>query len=341
DTDAERARAAREAAQGELLALRAKRGELEGETQSARARADEVERMAAQARAEREQLTSKVAELELAVREAEHRERELSQSLESARIRFAEIEAELNLLAQTFAQHPATDEEQADVAARYESYSEDAALELPKLRDDLARLSNVNLNAEADLEALAERERFLKEQMDDLHAAREKLLQVIAEIESSAQETFNKTFEAVQKSFTETFARLFPGGVARMWQTDPERISETGIEIAVAPPGKKMMALQALSGGERAMVSVALIFAILKVKPSPFYLFDEIDAALDEANVDRFSDLVREFARDSQLLVVTHNKKTMELADHIYGVTMREPGISSIVSARLEAVGVA
>jgi len=341
DTDAERARAARDAAQAELETLRGRRAEHEDAVRAARERAEQLEREAACARNEREQLTAKVAELEAAVREAEHRERELSHSLESARIRFAEIEAELNVLAQTFAQHPATEEEQADVLQRYEGYNDDPAQELPKLREDLGRLANVNLNAEADLQALAERERFLKEQMDDLHAAREKLLAVIAEIEASAQETFNKTFEAVQKSFTETFARLFPGGVARMWQTDPDRLSETGIEIAVAPPGKKMMSLQALSGGERAMVSVALIFAILKVKPSPFYLFDEIDAALDEANIGRFSDLVKEFAQDSQLLIVTHNKRTMELADRIYGVTMREPGISSIVSARLEAADVA
>ncbi|TAM59699.1 chromosome segregation protein SMC [bacterium] len=341
DTDAERARTARDAARGELEALRGRRGELEQSTQSARAHADGAESDAVRARGEREGLTARVTELEAAVREAEHRERELSQSLESARIRFAEIEAELNVLAQTFAQHPATEQEQGDVLSRYADYDGDPAADVPKLREDLARLANVNLNAESDLEALAERERFLKEQMDDLHAAREKLLAVIAEIESSAQETFNKTFEAVQASFTETFARLFPGGVARMWQTDPEHLSETGIEIAVAPPGKKMMSLQALSGGERAMVSVALIFAILKVKPSPFYLFDEIDAALDEANVSRFSDLVKEFAQESQLLIVTHNKRTMELADRIYGVTMREPGISTIVSARLEAADVA
>ena len=341
DTDAERARAARDAALGELETLRGRRGELEQSAQSARERAEQMEHEATRARGEREQLTARVVELESLVREAERRERELSGSLESARIRFAEIEAELNLLAQTFAQHPATEQEQNDVLQRYESYADDPAAEVPKMREDLGRLANVNLNAEADLEALAERERFLKEQMADLHAAREKLLAVIAEIESSAQETFNKTFEAVQASFAETFARLFPGGVARMWQTDPEHLSETGIEIAIAPPGKKMMSLQALSGGERAMVSVALIFAILKVKPSPFYLFDEIDAALDEANVGRFSDLVKEFARESQLLIVTHNKRTMELADRIYGVTMREPGISTIVSARLEAADVA
>jgi chromosome segregation protein len=124
-----------------------------------------------------------------------------------------------------------------------------------------------------------------------------------------------------------------------MWQTNPENLSETGIEISVQPPGKKLMALPALSGGERAMVAAALIFALIAVKPSPFYLLDEVDAALDDVNVDRFSQMVRELTSDdSQMLIVTHNKKTMELADRMYGVTMGEAGVSTIVSAVLGEV---
>ncbi len=135
--------------------------------------------------------------------------------------------------------------------------------------------------------------------------------------------------------FSETFGQLFPGGEAKMWQTDPEHLSETGIEIAVQPPGKKMTPLAALSGGERAMTAAALIFALIRVKPSPFYLLDEVDAALDDANVDRLSAMIRELSNDSQMLIVTHNKKTMELASRMYGVTMQEPGVSSIISAEL------
>ena len=169
--------------------------------------------------------------------------------------------------------------------------------ELPRLREELARLSaNVNLNAEADRDELIERERFLREQMADLQSARETLLATIAEIEVSSQAQFNETFAAVSARFAETFGELFPGGEARMWQTDPEHLSETGIEIAVQPPGKKMTALAALSGGERAMTAAALIFALIRVKPSPFYLLDEVDAALDDANVDRLSAMVRELA---------------------------------------------
>jgi chromosome segregation protein len=177
----------------------------------------------------------------------------------------------------------------------------------------------------------------LRAQLDDLSRARETLLATIKEIEAACQTVFNDAFDAVRAQFEEMFARLFPGGQAKMWQTHPGSLSETGIEISVAPPGKKMTALPALSGGERAMTAAALIFALIRVKPSPFYLLDEVDAALDDANVDRLSAMIREVASDAQILVVTHNKKTMELASRMYGVTMAEPGASSIISATLDA----
>ena len=208
--------------------------------------------------------------------------------------------------------------------------------DLPRLREELARLAaNVNLNAEAEREEVAERDAFLRAQIDDLARARETLLQSIREIEQQTQVIFNETFDKVAASFGRMYARLFPGGEARMWQTNPENLSETGIEIAVAPPGKKQMPLPMLSGGERAMTAGALILALIEVKPSPFYLLDEVDAAMDDTNVGRFLHAVRELSADSQMVLVTHNKLTMELADVLYGVTMREPGVSSIVSAEL------
>jgi chromosome segregation protein len=171
--------------------------------------------------------------------------------------------------------------------------------------------------------------------MDDLAKARETLLESIREIERETQTQFNETFARVAEAFTTMYARLFAGGEAKMWQTQPENLAETGIEIAVRPPGKKEMPLAALSGGERAMTAAALIFALIATKPAPFYLLDEVDAALDDANIDRFSSMVREFAAESQMLIVTHNKKTMETADRIYGVTTRDAGVSAIVSAEL------
>ncbi|MBV8424754.1 MAG: AAA family ATPase, partial [Candidatus Eremiobacteraeota bacterium] len=202
--------------------------------------------------------------------------------------------------------------------------------------EELARLSNVNLNAEADREELSQREAFLREQLEDLSKARELLLQSIREIEAQTQSKFNETFDLVSAAFGEMYTKLFPGGEAKMWQTNPENLSETGIEISVQPPGKKLMPLATLSGGERAMAAAALIFALIKVRPSPFYLLDEVDAALDEMNIDRFSAMVRDVARDAQIVIVTHNKRTMDLAQRLYGVTMAEPGVSSIVSVALD-----
>ena len=239
------------------------------------------------------------------------------------------------MLAAQFAQHPATAEECADVEARYAREEGEFVAETARLREELARLQNVNLNAETEIADLVERERFLVEQVEDLARARETLLDSIRQIEASSQAIFNETFELVRRAFEDVYARLFPGGQAKMWQTNPESLSETGIELSVQPPGKKMMPLATLSGGERAMSASALIFALIAVKPSPFYLLDEVDAALDDANIDRFSAMVRELASNAQIILVTHNKRTMELAARMYGVTMAEPGISSVIGADL------
>ncbi|HEY0614221.1 MAG TPA: chromosome segregation protein SMC [Candidatus Elarobacter sp.] len=337
DADAERAGAARESMVRELETLRARAAELESLLGGARERVAAADRAVETARREREATADEAAQREADERIAQSEDREASAAGEYGRRRLAEIDAELGMLQQTFAQNPATAEEQHDVLARYESEPSEIVDELPRLREELVRLqANVNLNAEADRDELTERERFLREQMDDLHKARETLLATIAEIETSCQVQFNETFDAVKTQFSRVFAQLFPGGQAEMWQTNPENLSETGIEISVQPPGKKMTALAALSGGERAMTASALIFALIAVKPSPFYLLDEVDAALDDANVERLSNKIREVSATSQMLIVTHNKKTMELAERMYGVTMQEPGVSSVVSATLD-----
>ncbi|HEY0393970.1 MAG TPA: chromosome segregation protein SMC [Candidatus Elarobacter sp.] len=337
DADAERAGAAREAMLRELEALRARAAELEALLGTARERVARADAAVGASRRQREATADEAAQREADERIAQSEDREATAAGEYGRRRLAEIDAELGMLQQTFAQNPASEEEQSDVLARYENEPSEILDELPRLREELVRLqANVNLNAEADRDELTERERFLREQMDDLHRARETLLATIAEIETSCQVQFNETFDAVKRQFSTVFAQLFPGGQAEMWQTNPENLSETGIEISVQPPGKKMTALAALSGGERAMTASALIFALIAVKPSPFYLLDEVDAALDDANVERLSTKIREVSATSQMLIVTHNKKTMELAQRLYGVTMQEPGVSSIISATLD-----
>ncbi|HEX3550594.1 MAG TPA: chromosome segregation protein SMC [Candidatus Elarobacter sp.] len=337
DADAERAASARASMLQELDALRARVIELQNALGAARERVTAADAAVEDARRKREATADDAGQREADERAAQSRDREATAAGEFGRRRLAEIDAELGMLAQTFAQNPATEDEQADVLGRYESEPAEVVDELPRLREELVRLqANVNLNAEADRDELTERERFLREQMDDLHRARETLLSTISEIEASCQVQFNETFDAVKSRFSEMFVQLFPGGQAQMWQTNPENLSETGIEIAVQPPGKKMTALAALSGGERAMTASALIFALIAVKPSPFYLLDEVDAALDDANVERLSTKIREVSKTAQMLIVTHNKKTMELAERLYGVTMQEPGVSSIVSVTLD-----
>jgi len=335
DADRTRAAAARETMSAELATLAERIAQGATALASARERVSSDDVRLAEASRERDAAQARALELDAGVRLAQQAEREAGTSSEAARVRLAEIDAELGMLAAQFAQNPATAEECADVETRYANESGEFGAEIARLREELARLQNVNLNADAEIEETVQRERFLKDQLDDLARARETLLASIKEIEESSQAQFNETFALVKDAFERVYARLFPGGVAKMWQTVPDNLSETGIEIAVQPPGKKMMSLSALSGGERAMAASALIFALIDVKPSPFYLLDEVDAALDDANVERFSELVRELGSEAQLLLVTHNKKTMELAQRMYGVTMAEPGISSVIAADL------
>ncbi|MEO6990064.1 MAG: chromosome segregation protein SMC [Candidatus Baltobacteraceae bacterium] len=335
DAEGERAGVVRAQMRTELEVLSARLAEAEVARAGSRERVEGAERADERARRERDAMNARASTLEGEVRVARTAERDAAASTEGARLRLAEIDAELGMLTATFAQNPATADECADVETRYANETGDVAADVVRLRDELARLANVNLNAENERDELVARDAFLREQLDDLARAREVLLASIHEIEQSSQVQFNETFSKVKDAFEKTFPALFPGGQAKMWQTNPESLAETGIEIAVQPPGKKLTALAALSGGERAMTAAALIFALIRVRPSPFYLLDEVDAALDDANVERFSAMVRELAGAAQLVLVTHNKKTMELADRMYGVTMAEPGISTIIAADL------
>ncbi|HZW73622.1 MAG TPA: AAA family ATPase, partial [Caldimonas sp.] len=261
----------------------------------------------------RDAFVTKVRELEerLNVEQSDTKERSLE--LERQRIRLAEIDAELAVLAQQFAQNPATPQECDEVAERHAEYDGDVDADIRRLREELARLGGVNLNALEDQAALLERRDFLRTQLMDLERARASILQVIADIDAESVRQFNAVFEKVSVAFSDMFSRLFAGGVGKIWLAESEDPAFAGVEIAAQPPGKKMQSLNALSGGERSLTAVALIFAILSVRPSPFYIFDEIDAALDEANIGRFGSLLRELADRAQTIIITHNKATMTL----------------------------
>jgi chromosome segregation protein len=204
-----------------------------------------------------------------------------------------------------------------------------------ELKDKIEKIGSVNVDAIGEYSEMVERHAFLSRQYDDLNNSLENLSKAIAKINRTSRQRFRRAFENVDKQFQELFPRLFKGGKARLMLTDEEDLLETGIEIIVQPPGKKLQSITLLSGGEKALTAVALIFSIFLIKPSPFCLLDEVDAPLDDANIDRFNDLIRSMTQHSQFILITHNKRTMELADLLYGVTMEEAGVSKMVSVRL------
>lgn len=208
--------------------------------------------------------------------------------------------------------------------------------EVRDLKRQISALGEVNLGAIEEYERVKERYDFLSEQKNDLVEAKTALYQVIKEMDDEMSKRFRTTFEAIRGHFVVVFSKLFGGGRADLIMVEPDRVLDTGIDIVAQPPGKKLQNLQLLSGGERALTAIALLFAILQVKPVPFVVLDEVEAALDEANVSRFAQYLREFSELTQFIVVTHRKGTMEEADVLYGVTMEEGGVSKLVSVRLE-----
>jgi chromosome segregation protein len=213
---------------------------------------------------------------------------------------------------------------------------EDARKKVKLIKLAIEELGNVNLGAIEEYERVSERYEFLNEQKSDLQEAKDTLYQVIEEMDIEMKRRFEQTFNGIREHFEPTFRALFGGGRADLVLTVPEDLLNTGVEIVAQPPGKKLQNLGLLSGGERALTAIALLFSILKVRPVPFCILDEVEAALDEANVYRFSQYLKRYSRETQFIVITHRKGTMEEADVLYGVTMQESGVSKLVSVRLE-----
>ncbi len=210
--------------------------------------------------------------------------------------------------------------------------------ELSRTKAALERLGPVNVLAVEEYEEQQERHEFLITQRTDVEESVERLRKTIREINATSSERFLATFQEVNRNFGETFQRLFRGGEAEMRLMDDEDVLETGIEIVARPPGKRLQNLMLLSGGEKALTAVALLFALFQTKPSPFCILDEVDAPLDDVNCVRFVELLQEMAQDTQFVIITHNKITMEAAATLYGVTMEEKGVSKLVSVEIEDV---
>ncbi len=199
----------------------------------------------------------------------------------------------------------------------------------------LAQLGRINPLALEEFSALEERHKYLTEQLEDLRSTRRDLMDIVREVDERVEQVFTEAYADVSRAFDATFARLFPGGEGRLVLTDPDNMLATGVEVEARPPGKKVKRLSLLSGGERSLVAVAFLVALFKARPSPFYILDEVEAALDDTNLGRLLQIYEELRENSQLLVITHQKRTMEVGDALYGVTMRGDGVSAVISQRL------
>lgn len=266
--------------------------------------------------------------------------------LEKRRNRLQDFEMDLNELA-VGVEHLDDDlverfdislREAREVASDLEIEPEDRDRRIEELEREIERMGTVNPMAVEEYEETLERREFLEDQKADLEEASGDLEEAIAKMDRESRRRFEETFDAVDAMFREIFPKLFRGGRARLVLTDPDDLLETGVDIDVQPPGKQLQNVSLLSGGEKALTATSLIFSIFKLKPSPFAILDEVDAPLDEANVGRYVQMVRELNELSQMILITHNRRTMEAVDTLYGVTMEEAGVSKIVSVQLEDV---
>ncbi|MBN2212005.1 MAG: chromosome segregation protein SMC [Sedimentisphaerales bacterium] len=292
-----------------------------------------------------EQVKTKRTEADALLQEKEQllevarQQRRRSEEL-AEKVHQTQMQANENRLREENLQVRTQEELNLDLAEAYQDYQhqeidfEAVAAEIDDLRGKIDRLGNINLDAITEQEELEKRSEYLTRQLKDLEQSRRDLEKLIEKINVESEQLFRANFEAIRVNFSELFRKLFGGGRAEVVLEDPDNILECGIDIIARPPGKQLQSISLLSGGEKTMTAVALLMAIFKSKPSPFCLLDEVDAALDEANTERFTLVVRDFVRDSQFIIITHARRTMAIADIIYGVTMQEQGVSKKVSVR-------
>ncbi len=268
-------------------------------------------------------------------REVQTRREKINNDLHATEMRLARLEMALTQASERLSSEYGIGQDQALKMPDDAPPEKQATTEVTRLRREIRLMGDVNIGAGEEFDRLTERLTFLEEQQADLEQGRSGLLDTIHEIDTNTHDVFLVTFHAVQREFQLLFNKLFGGGTTNLILTQPENILETGIDVMVHPPGKKPQSLALLSGGERALTAAALLFAFLRVRPSPFVLLDEVDAPLDGANVERFIGLLQDFSSQTQVLVITHNPATMEAAPTWYGVSMKVAGVSHIVSYRV------
>ena len=287
-------------------------------------------------REERLHRQAQLEDLELETKELKRQHKGLTGVLKDEEIKLNRLDVELETRLAHLREEYLLSFEAAKVQYPLVLPAEEARRKVKLIKLAIEELGTVNLGAIDEYERVSERYEFLNEQKNDLQHAKETLHQVIDEMDIEMKKRFEETFIAIRSEFEPTFQSLFGGGRADIRLTQPEDLLNTGVDILAQPPGKKLQNLGLLSGGERALTAIALLFAILKVRPVPFCILDEVEAALDEANVFRFSQYLKSYSKETQFIVITHRKGTMEEADVLYGITMQESGVSKLVSVKLE-----
>ncbi|KSU89692.1 chromosome segregation protein SMC [Bacillus sp. VT 712] len=287
-------------------------------------------------RAERLKSQNKLEDAERFVKELHRQHKQIANALKDEEVKLNRIDVELDSRL-----HQLNEEYQTSFEAAKASYQltipiDEARKKIKLIKLGIEELGTVNLGSIEQYERTAERYEFLSNQKNDLDEAKNTLYQVIDEMDEEMKKRFSDTFYRIREEFNHVFQSLFGGGKAELKLTDATDLLNTGVDIIAQPPGKKLQNLGLLSGGERSLTAIALLFSILKVRPVPFCVLDEVEAALDEANVHRFATYLRSYSEQTQFIVITHRKGTMEEADVLYGVTMQESGVSKLVSVRLE-----
>ena len=287
---------------------------------------------------ERAEILQNIETLETSIRKRNEVERSLGEKVSKEEISLAKLEGEESAMAERMKEEYGVTIEEIMASKEDMPNISKAKWEVDDLKIKLKLLEPVNLLAVEEYEKSRDRLTFIQNQYDDLKEARENLSILIKELDAKARENFIKTIQIVGEHFSKIFSTLFEGGEAKLMLVEGEDILDAGIEIMAKPHGKKWLSLQLLSGGERALTAIAILFALLKTHPSPFCFLDEVDAALDDANIYRFTKMLKDFSKDIQMIVITHNKRTMATANTLYGITMEEPGISKLVSMKLAKV---
>jgi chromosome segregation protein len=290
-------------------------------------------------RADQGEIQKRVSELEDQLQQARNDKDAISEETHQLEIRLNTLDSESQSLIGRI-----EEEYEVDLTAieperpEAEMSDEEAREHLARQKEKLKKFGAVNLLALEEYKTAVEREEFLKEQLDDLTQAKDDLQSTIRQINRRARQMFNETFAKVRENFQKLFVQLFTGGEADISLEEPDNPLESDIIITARPRGKKLLSITMMSGGERALTAIALLFSLYLVKPSPFCILDEIDAPLDDANCRRFLNIIAGFAEQTQFIIITHNKITMSTADNLYGVTMEQAGISELVAVRFADV---